>query len=1071
MATPPSGPVTPMGLTGAMAIRCGHCGADHDTVAEVRACAAGGHVARPDADGAPPPPDEPSWEPDPATGQDNSRDGGRPRTPRRSGAPARSPAATSAPPVAVEAPALPTTAADVDRLAGPEALGRWALVAPGATAPPPWAQVERVVVDAAAVADPAPLLATLVPAWHERRRLVVELHPDAADALDAAPGWVEPAVVWTLPARFAVPQEALHHLVRSNAVDLRQPDRPRWPLADQAVAAGATPATAAGPVLADPVLADVVLADGTPAWLDGGPLARFPAEQVGGAAVVPRVAVERGSLTPLGLAPPTAELAPDQLAAVAHPGATARIIAPAGSGKTRVLTERTRHLLGDWRLPASSLCLVAYNKRAADEIRSRTPDLAGLQVRTLNALGLAILQGSGPYRRRADVRVIDERDVRNHLSALVTLPRRVNTDPLQPWLDALSAVRLGLRDPAEVELAFGGDVDGLAEVLPRYRAALAERGQVDFDEQIVGAIEVLLTDPDARQAARRSCRVLLVDELQDLTPAHLLLVRLLASPDLAVFGVGDDDQTIYGYAGATPEWLIGYAELFPGAGDHPLEVNYRCPPAVVGAASNLLTRNRRRVPKVVRPAPGRATAPDDLRVARVAQPAAAAVERVAQLLAAGAEPGDIAVLARVNASLAAPQILLQEAGVPVRGGVGPRWLDRTGVRAALAWARVATDPDHLRGPDLREVARRPSRGCSNTLLEWVTEKRTTDELRSLADRLNKERDAERVRALAADIDRVARQARRGTAGLLRYLRRDIGLDEALGSLDAGARSAASSSHLDDLDTLEALAAQHTDPSSFEPWLAERLAVRDDPGGVQLSSVHAVKGREWPHVLVHAADRGLFPHRLSDDVEEERRVFHVAITRGITSVTVLATDEQPSPFLDELAAPGEPPPEAPPTRRASPLAVPADRAGAGRGRRALDVEAVVGLDVAQGGQTGRVVEVDDDGVVVQVGRAQQRLAFGTEVTIDRKPRRLVAPSGPPGLSAAVEEALRAWRRTRSQRDGVPAYVVFADATLVEIARSRPTTLVALGRISGIGPAKLDRYGDEITGVVADAVAAT
>ena len=137
---------------------------------------------------------------------------------------------------------------------------------------------------------------------------------------------------------------------------------------------------------------------------------------------------------------------------------------------------------------------------------------------------------------------------------------------------------------------------------PLYRAALDRQGVVDFDDQIRRAIDVLLTQPAARRAAQRACRVLLVDEFQDLTPAHLLLVRLLAGRGGSVFGVGDDDQTIYGYNGADPAWLIDFATWFPGAGDHPLEVNYRCPGGVVEIADRLLRHNRRRVPKVIRAA-------------------------------------------------------------------------------------------------------------------------------------------------------------------------------------------------------------------------------------------------------------------------------------------------------------------------------------------------------------------------------------------------------------------------------------------------------------------------------------
>ena len=185
---------------------------------------------------------------------------------------------------------------------------------------------------------------------------------------------------------------------------------------------------------------------------------------------------------------PSADLAPDQLSAVAHRSLSARIIAPAGSGKTRVLTERARHLLQDWKIPASALTLVAYNVRAADELRERTPDLVGLQVRTLNALALSVVNRSNR------VTTIDERDVRSILGRLVKFPRKASTDPAAAWIEALSLVRLGLRSPEDVEKMIGKDIAGFAEVFPLYRAELAARNAVDFEPDDADAI--------ARDAAR-----------------------------------------------------------------------------------------------------------------------------------------------------------------------------------------------------------------------------------------------------------------------------------------------------------------------------------------------------------------------------------------------------------------------------------------------------------------------------------------------------------------------------------------------------------------------------------------
>jgi DNA helicase II / ATP-dependent DNA helicase PcrA len=190
--------------------------------------------------------------------------------------------------------------------------------------------------------------------------------------------------------------------------------------------------------------------------------------------------------------------------------------------------------------------------------------------------------------------VIQERDVRALLERHVRTARIPNQDPLAPYLEALAEVRLALRDPVEVE-AVRGDVDGFAELFDRYRQELASRGLVDFDEQIYRAIELLLTRPDLRQQAQRLGTHLLVDEFQDLTPAFLQLVRLVAGPTMQVFAVGDDDQTIYSYAGATPAYLVDFDRWFPGAAHHALEVNYRCPPAAVRGAVTLLSHNRTRV--------------------------------------------------------------------------------------------------------------------------------------------------------------------------------------------------------------------------------------------------------------------------------------------------------------------------------------------------------------------------------------------------------------------------------------------------------------------------------------------
>ena len=222
--------------------------------------------------------------------------------------------------------------------------------------------------------------------------------------------------------------------------------------------------------------ATCALADGTTAWIDGGPRRPWDAGSFEGA-VIHSESVDAGAAVPAPPAnAPKADLAPDQLESVSHTSGAARIIAPAGSGKTRVLTERLRHLVVDRGYDTRAVLAVAYNKQAQLEMESRTADFRP-HVRTLNSLGLWVLaqhRGSSPA-------VIDEREARSLVDSLLpgNRRRRANTDPIGPYLEGLAAIRLGLRDPDEVETS-RDDVDGLTEIFPRVpgEARRARRGRL-----------------------------------------------------------------------------------------------------------------------------------------------------------------------------------------------------------------------------------------------------------------------------------------------------------------------------------------------------------------------------------------------------------------------------------------------------------------------------------------------------------------------------------------------------------------------------------------------------------------
>jgi DNA helicase II / ATP-dependent DNA helicase PcrA len=862
---------------------------------------------------------------------------------------------------------------------GPAVLGRSVVVGLTDDVPAPWGDADIIIAG-----EQPDTVAALHQAWATRTPVVIRVDPDDATRW-RTPG-VETLSPWELSPSYEFTADRLHHLVWANSYDARGGIEPIWWWTRKAERLGA----------AISKIADVIV-DGADVWIDGGPRGPLAVRHIH------RETIDRGALDIAAdgdVAPsPSIALADDQFAAVAHGGGPARIIAPAGSGKTRVLTERLRHLLGDRRIERELVCAVAYNRRAQEELALRCSAF-NPRVVTLNALGWELL-GRPP--------VIEERDVRRIIEGLVPKPaRRSNVDPFAPYLEALGRIRLGLCDPAVVEDE-RDDVPGVADAFEPYRAELLRRGVVDFDEQIYAAVERLLQDGAFRRAQQARFRHLLIDEFQDLTPAHVLLIRLLAAPEFDVFGVGDDDQVIYGHAGADPAFLLDFDQLFPGAASHPLEVNYRCRPAIVTAAKTLLQHNRRRVDKTIRA--GRSESDEHAPALEVVthtanDGASAVVDAVRTALTGGCSLRDIAVLARVNSQLLAPQVALAEAGHLVDGALDERVLDRTGARAALAYLRIATSPSGANPADIREILRRPSRGLPQWFEKWLRGKSmTVADVRSIGDRLDDEKVSLKVASLADDLDLVVRIGRTGTTReILRAVRVRVGLGEAMTTLDASAAA----SHLDDLEALEQVADLHPEAATFERWLrgllsnSKATAAASGDDRITLATVHRVKGREWPMVVLFGVNDGLLPHRLSEDREEERRVFHVGITRGMDRVVVVADAERPSPFITEL-------------------------------------DPATPINLAPVRSTARTSPVSPSSAKAR-GRAAVTVADGP-----------------------LLERLRSWRAARAKSDGVPAYVVMHDKHLQVIAGAAPQSLVALSRLEGMGPRRMELYGDDIIAI--------
>jgi hypothetical protein len=493
------------------------------------------------------------------------------------------------------------------------------------------------------------------------------------------------------------------------------------------------------------------------------------------------------------------------------------------------------------------------------------------------------------------------------------------------------------------------------------------------------------------------------------------------------------------------------------------------------------------VAQTAAPADGTAAGAPGIHLVDAGAAAARAVAIVRDRLDGGAVSSEIVVLARVNSALLPIQVALTDAGIGHSAPLDPQVLGRTGIRTALAYLRLGLDPDRMHRSDLLDTLNRPARKVKSAVQPFLqrSNRWSMGQLEQVLDSLDGVQN-ERFAGYLGDLHHLTHAITEGadTARCLWLIRNRIGLGEAMEALDSSTTRPEGSSHGDDLDALQQLADDHPDPVTFRERLVERLRVPADPEGVTLSTVHRVKGLEWDHVLVVSANDGLFPHRLSEDVEEERRVFHVAVTRCRLGVDVVADRSRPSPFVAELTSP----PAAPAARdgRADtpPEPVTPRRAAGG----ATIAEA--GLEVQlPGGIGGRVVEVDGPVAVVAVdgpdGPLRIRVALGRPVvvageatTLVRAPKvtrtggaarpgdgRLVDVGGDDGpVDEELFEALKAWRTRTAAATNSPAYLVFNNATLETIAARKPTTERELVAVPGVGPTKLDRYGDDLLELV-------
>ena len=623
-------------------------------------------------------------------------------------------------------------------------------------------------------------------------------------------------------------------------------------------------------------------------------------------------------------------LNPAQYEAVIYQGGPLLIVAGAGSGKTRVLTHRIAYLLATGRARGSEILAITFTNKAAAEMRERLETLVGgagkyMWVLTFHSACVRILRREHEAAGlRSSFSIYDATDSQRLITLIV---RELGVDPKRFTPKAFANRISDLKNELITPLQFAETANTsnpferhLAEVYRAYNQRLKAANALDFDDIIMRTVQLLRAKPAIAQLYRRRFRHVLVDEYQDTNHAQYVLVRELIGvasqgPSGELTVVGDSDQSIYAFRGATIRNIEEFEKDFPNSHTILLEQNYRSTQNILSAANAVISQNDGRRAKNLWTALGDGekivgyVADSEYDEARwVSQE----IERLGE--ENGVRPGQVAVFYRTNAQSRALEEAFMRAGVPYKVVGGTRFYERKEIKDALAYLRAVDNPDDT--VSLRRIFNVPKRGLgqkAEATLAAHAEQYGISFGQAISDAAGRARPQtpDGQITLAPPVAGLATRTRTQVCrfddileGLRTQLREGAGVAELLDSaLDTSGYLAElrasddpqDASRVENLAELHAVAEdfQQENPTGTLAEFLERVSlvadsdqIPDDDGGqgqVTLMTVHTAKGLEFPVVFVTGFEDGTFPHSrsLADEAElaEERRLAYVALTRA------------------------------------------------------------------------------------------------------------------------------------------------------------------------------------------------
>ena len=579
-----------------------------------------------------------------------------------------------------------------------------------------------------------------------------------------------------------------------------------------------------------------------------------------------------------------------QRMAVEHVDHPCLVLAGPGSGKTTVITHRTKKLIEEEGISPSNILVITFTKAAAMEMQQRFLQLMGgkrlpVSFGTFHAVYFQILKYAYNYRAENIIREEKKYEILRNIVHKTELDISDENEFVANLISEISNVKGEMLDVAYY-YSKNCPEEVFKKIFREYNDTLIRANLIDFDDMLVMCYELLTKRKDILKLWQDKYRYILIDEFQDINRVQYEVIRLLAKPQDNLFIVGDDDQSIYRFRGARPEIMLNFEKDYPEAKKIILDTNYRSTPEIVAAAGKLIRNNKKRFEKQIRAERKNGSKPVILPFDNVYKECNYILEEIEQLIAKGLTYQDMAVLYRTNTN---PRTLLEklmEHNIPFcMEDVIPNLYDHFIAKDIIAYINAAVDfreKGVMKRGDMLRLINRPKRYISRDVFPRA-EVNLEDVKRFYQD---KGYVLERISKLEYDLAMIRNM---NPYAAIQYIRHGIGYEEYLTEYAEYRRMKPEELY----DVLEELSEAAKPYKTYQEWFKkieeygeelkkqarERQEKKD---GITLATMHSSKGLEYRAVFIIDANETITPHKkalLPEDIEEERRLFYVAVTRA------------------------------------------------------------------------------------------------------------------------------------------------------------------------------------------------